>query len=84
MELEEKEMESEKEDSGGEYDKWELQSCVDTLIRAEEIKADKAKMAAIKPLMEKKLASLKKAFGGVGSLEDVKKIRQKKAEEEMD
>jgi hypothetical protein len=35
-------------------DKYEIDSCIDTLIRAEEIKQDKAKMKQIWPVLEKK------------------------------
>lgn len=35
-------------------DKYEIDSCIDTLLRAEEIKADKAKMKQIMPKLEMK------------------------------
>ena len=35
-------------------DKYEIDNCIDTLIRAEEIKADKAKMKQIMPKLEMK------------------------------
>lgn len=35
-------------------DKYEIDSCIDTLLRAEEIKADKKKMKQIMPKLEMK------------------------------
>lgn len=65
----------------GKFDKWEVEGWADTIIRAEEIKADKEKMAAVKPILEKKIAGVKKA---VESIADIKAIRQEKAEKEME
>lgn len=41
------------------YDDWELDDACRTLAKAEEIKADAALMAAIKPLLEKKAKAYK-------------------------
>jgi hypothetical protein len=40
-------------------DQWELKECADTLIRAEEIKADKKKMAQLMPFLEGKMSAIK-------------------------
>jgi len=66
-------VEKEEGDEKG-YDKYELESCVDTLLRAEEIKADAKKMAALKPHLMKK----KKALEGITSLEGLKEVAKKK------
>jgi len=47
------EMEDEKENEGP--DEWEIQCWADTLIKAEEIKADPEKMKLLKPYLEKKV-----------------------------
>ena len=39
---------SDKEEKIGGYDKWEIESCYDTLIKAKEILADEKKVAAVK------------------------------------
>lgn len=41
------------------YDKYELESCLRTLEEAEAIKADKKKMAALQPLLKKKVKVIK-------------------------
>lgn len=66
------------------YDKYELESCMDCLLRAEEIKSDKKKMAALMPMMEKKMKAMHKSMKSVSSLADLKSLRQSKAEEEME
>ena len=42
-------------------DKWEVQSAVDTLIRAEEIKNDSKLLSAVKRLMEEKVKATSEA-----------------------
>lgn len=61
------------------YDKYELESCVDCLVRAEEIKADKKKMKALAPMLEKKLAGFKRA---IDSLDDLREYARNKPEDE--
>lgn len=58
----------------GKWDKWEIDCCVDTLIKAEEIKSDAEKMSYVKPLLEKKKSGLDKA------IKSVKDIRKKSAQ----
>lgn len=72
------ESEDSEEKEYGKFDKYEIECAVDTLLRAEEIKADAEKMAYIKPLLEKKVSSMKKT---ISSISELKAVRQKKAEE---
>jgi hypothetical protein len=66
----------------GKWDKWEIENCVDTLVKSEEIKADKEKMAYIKPILEKRLAGTQRI---ITSIKDIKaKIAEMPAEDEMD
>lgn len=48
----------EKEASPKKMDEWEIDSAMDTLVRAEEIKKDKKLMKAIYPKMKKKISSI--------------------------
>lgn len=43
-----------KERADKEYEKWEIEDAIRTLVRAEEIKADKEMMALIAPKLEEK------------------------------
>ncbi len=43
-----------KERADKEYEKWEIEDAIRTLVRAEEIKADKDMMALIAPKLEEK------------------------------
>lgn len=63
------------------YDKWELESCVDTLIRAEEIKADSEKMAALKPMLAKRIKALE-GISDIASIDDLKRVREEKNKSE--
>lgn len=63
------------------FDKYELESCVDCLIRAEEIKSDEKKMKALKPFLEKKMKGFKKT---IDSLEDLKGYVKDKQEKELE
>ena len=76
IEIENVTKESEKE--YGKYDKWEIDTCVDTLIKAEEIKADPEKMVYVKPLLEKKMAGITK------TIKSIKDIRAKAASMESE
>lgn len=72
-----KKMNDEKEPA--KVDKYEVQSAVDTLIRAEEIKSDENLMKEVRPLLEKK----KKAIHGampekIDSFDKLKKVISKK------
>jgi hypothetical protein len=70
----------EKKKEYGKWDKWEIESCADCLIRAEEIKADKEKMAYVKPFLEKKVQGANKA---IKSIADIKgKLASMEAEYE--
>lgn len=69
----------EKEKKYGKYDEWEICSAVDCLLRAEEIKNDKEKMAYVKPLLDEKMGNLSKA---IRSLSDLKAVAKKKMAEE--
>jgi hypothetical protein len=59
----------------GKYDKWEIENCADTIIKAEEIKADAGKMKYIKPILEKKMAGVKKAIGSLAELKEVAQVK---------
>lgn len=45
----------------GKFDRWEIESAVECLIRAEQIKLDKEKMKYVLPLLEKQKSALDKA-----------------------
>jgi ribosomal protein L17 len=74
----------------GKYDKYEIENCADTIIRAEEIKADKDKMKYVKPILEKKIAGAKRAIASIADLKAardemvVKKNEMESEEEEED
>lgn len=51
----------------GKYDRWEIESAVDTIIKAEQIKLDKEKMKYVLPLLEKQ----KKALDNASSAAEV-------------
>jgi regulator of sigma D len=57
-----------KEKKTGKMEGYEIESCIDTLIKAEEIKADKNKMKQIWPMIEKR----KKAILSFDDLLDAK------------
>ena len=56
------------------YEDYEIEGWVDTLTRAEEIKADAEKMNLVKPLLAKKA----KAFKKITSLADLREVAEKK------
>lgn len=60
----------EEEKEYGKFDKWEIESCVDCLIRAEEIKADPEKMKHVKPILDEKMGKLKKAISSISGLKE--------------
>lgn len=68
-----------KEKEYGEYDKWEIESAVRTILEAEAIKADKEKMKYVAECMKKQSEQMKKA---VGSIEELKAIAKKKSMED--
>lgn len=69
---EEKENEMEYEESKKEGEKdWACEHAVDILIKAEEIKKDAAMMEKIRPMLEKKMVSVK---GAIKSLDQLKKL----------
>ena len=51
----------------GKFDRWEIESAVETIIKAEQIKLDKEKMKYVLPLLEKQ----KKALDNVASAAEV-------------
>lgn len=59
----------------GKYDKYEIENCMDTLIRAEEIKQDPEKMKQVSKLMGKK----KKA---ISSIDDLRAAAQEVEDDE--
>lgn len=69
------EMDMEKETEG--YDEHELKCAADTLLKAEEIKADSKLMEAIKPLLDKKVQAVKK----ITSLKELRQVANKKVNE---
>lgn len=62
----------------GKFDKWEVENWADTIVRAEEIKADPEKMKVVKMCMKKKYGAAKKA------IESIDDIRNARAEMEME
>lgn len=68
-------MSEEMESEDKEMEDYEIDDCVRTLIRAEEIKSDSKKMAKIRQALEKK----KKA---INSIQDMRDKRQKMSEED--
>jgi hypothetical protein len=64
-------------ESDGELKDYEIESAMDTLLRAETIKADAKMMAAIKPKLEEK----KKALEKITTLDQLKAKIKEKAEE---
>lgn len=55
----------------GDYDEWEIDSAVNTLIEAEQIKADKDKMKYVYPILQEKLNKTKTAIDSLAKLKDV-------------
>lgn len=72
MEIEMKEMGEENE-----MDEYDLKCAADTLLKAEEIKADPKMMAALKPYLEKKAKAIK-------SIADLRSARQEMNAQEED
>lgn len=62
-----------KKEKQGKFDKWEVESSFDTLMRAEDIKGNSALMKEIAKYAGKK----RKVFEKVESLADLKAVRQK-------
>jgi hypothetical protein len=50
-----------KERADKEYEKWEIEDAIRTLVRAEEIKADKEMMALIEPKLKEKAQAMNNA-----------------------
>lgn len=63
---EDKNVEKEKKEFG-KFDRWEIESAVETIIRAEQIKLDKEKMKYVLPMLEKQ----KKAIDKVSSAAEI-------------
>jgi len=63
----------------GKYEEYEINNCVDTLMRAEEIKSDSEKMKYVKMAIDKK----KKAIASISDLKDRynEKMKSKDTEE---
>lgn len=76
VQVEAQPVETEKED-GEKYDQWQLKSFVNTILEAEEIKADPEIMALIKPILQKKAAAAKK----ITSLSGLKAAAKKRIDE---
>lgn len=57
---EDKNVEKEKKEFG-KFDRWEIESAVETIIRAEQIKLDKEKMKYVLPMLEEQKKALDKA-----------------------
>ena len=55
------EQEDTKERADKEYEKWEIEDAIRTLVRAEEIKADKEMMALIAPKLKEKAVATNNA-----------------------
>lgn len=65
----------------GKYDKWEIESAMRTLIEAEEIKKDKEKMKYVAECMREQADKMGEV---ISSLDDLKKLANKKAMEETE
>lgn len=65
----------------GKYDKWEVENWADTIVRAEEIKADPEKMKYVKMCMKKKYGAAKKA---IESIDDLRALSKGEPDEEME
>jgi hypothetical protein len=63
-----------------EYEKYEIESAVDCLIRAEEIKMNKDLFPLVEECLSKKQDAIKK----ISSISDLKKIANEKSMEEME
>ena len=68
-----------------EYEKYEIEDAVNTLIKAEEIKADADLYKCCQDHMSKKSGHISTAMGKKpGSLDELKSIAKKKAKEESE
>lgn len=85
VEIEASPMTEDKKKEYGKWDKWEIESCADCLIRAEEIKADPEKMKYVKQLIDQKYKGVKKV---VSSIKDVRaaasEVNDSEGEEESE
>lgn len=81
MKIEIEASEKEKSKEYGPFEKWEIESAMNTLHEAEEIKADAEKMKYVKMCMEKKMGSLKKS---ISSLDDLRSVRSELPDEETE
>ncbi len=78
------EMEEGSEHEGKEYDKYEIESAANTLMKAEEIKADKELYKCCQDYMSKKTGHIQAAMGKKpGSLKELKQIAKDKQKAEM-
>lgn len=64
----------------GKFDEWEINSAVDTLVRAQEIRNDAEKMKYVEPLLQEKFDSVQKAINSLPEL----RARAKKRIAELD
>ena len=69
-------VELEKEEKKG-PDEWEIKDAAQTLLRAEEIKADKDLMDKVKPVLSKKVKALK----SIESFAELKEVAKKRIKE---
>ena len=76
------EVEKSEEKEYGKFDKWEIESAVRTICEAEEIKADPEKMKYVKPLLEKKVAGMKKVVSSIAGLREKAKAITEESESE--
>lgn len=60
----------------GNYDDWEIENAADTLVKAEEIKADKKKMKYVTMCLDKKFKETKKTITSIEGLRDKYKEMQ--------
>lgn len=63
----------EEKDEKCEYDEWEINCAVDTLIKAEEIKSDEK----LYKIVKEKVAEKAKAINKINSIDDIRKARNK-------
>jgi hypothetical protein len=63
----------------GDYDKYEIESAMRTLLEAEEIKKDKEKMKYVAQCMKDKADKIGKV---INSIDDLKKLAKEKMAEE--
>lgn len=66
-------VEEKKDKKYGKYDEYEIKDCARTIMKAEEIKADKEKMKYVKKCIEEKAYAAKKAIKSIADIRNASK-----------